>query len=419
MPAAPIPEHEVQRLADLHSFELIGTGAEQGYDDVTFLASYICETPVSLITLVDRDWQYFKSSVGVDVNRTTRAESFCSHLIGDAKPLFISDATEDPRFIDNPLVNGPMGIRFYGGVPLVTPAGHVIGSVCVIDDKPRTLRPQQVQALEALARQVMARMELHRRMLEEQHSAEALRTAEKLAAVGRMASAVAHEINNPLQSVTNLLFMLDNAKDPAERCHFMAMAQDELARVTHIVTQSLRFHQQSTGAQPVRLGELAEGVLLLYRTRLSHAGAEVLLRDTQIAPLLCYTDDVRQVLAHLLANALDALAGKRGGKLHVRIYNGSHNGQSGLRMTIADSGTGIPPEIRARLFQPFNTTKGIRGTGLGLWVSRGVLNKHGANIHIRSRVGTGTAVRLFFPTHPLEVLPDDRASTTNEQRPSS
>ena len=306
MPAAPIPDNEAERVADLRSYELLDTFEERGYDDITFLASYICEAPVSLITLIDRDRQWFKSSVGVDLAETTREDSFCSHLIGSGDVMVVEDAMRDDRFLDNPLVTGDPHFRFYAGAPLITPDGNVIGSVCVLDRQPHTLRPEQVRALEALARQVMARMELRRQLRENQRTAETLRTAEKLAAVGRMASSVAHEINNPLQSVTNLLFMVQAEPDRLQREEFLGMAQEELTRVTHIVTQALRFHQQSSRSAPVRLAELAESTLLLFRTRLRHAGATVEVRDTQLRQLICFADDIRQGLAHLPSHALAA-----------------------------------------------------------------------------------------------------------------
>lgn len=410
MLSAPTPPDDEARIAALHSYGILDTEPEQGFDDITFLASHICNTPYATITLVDRDRQFFKSEYGFGTRQTNRDDGICACAIMSAAPMVVGDLERDERFGDNPFVVGGPKLRFYAGAPLITPDGYIIGTVCVFDIVPRQLEQNQLRALEALARQVMARMELHRKMLEEQRAAEGLRTAEKLAAVGRMASAVAHEINNPLQSVTNLLFMIGEADDALVRSQFLAMAQDELARVTHIVTQALRFHRQSTLPQPVRLGELVESILLLYRTRLNHAGAEVLLRDSQTAPLLCYADDVRQVLAHLVSNALDGLTHTRHGTLHVRIYEGSYDGVKGVRMTIADSGSGIPPEIVARLFQPFTTTKGIRGTGLGLWVSRGILTKRGAHIRLRSRVHTGTVVRLFFPLQPA----DEEAATRHE-----
>lgn len=405
MPPAAIPSNEAERVADLHSYELLDTLDERGYDDITFLAQYICETPVSLVTLVDTDRQWFKSAKGAgNLRETSRADSFCSHLIGGPSVLVVQDTLQDARFSDNPLVTGEMAIRFYAGAPLVTPDGHVIGTVCVIDQKPRTMRPEQVKALEALARQVMARMELRLQMRENKVTADAMRTAEKLAAVGRMASSLAHEINNPLQSVTNLLYMVEVTDTKAERRAYLKQAEDALARVSHLVTQTLRFHKQSRQAEPVRLAELAESVLMLFRTRLSHASAQVLVTDRQSAPLVCLADDVRQVLTNLVSNSLDALSGRGKGKLLVRVRDGISAGKPGVFFTVADTGRGIAPEAMARLFQPFNTTKGIRGTGLGLWVSKGILQKHGARVRVRSRVGAGTVVRIFFPAKPTSTV---------------
>ncbi|MGI4852906.1 MAG: ATP-binding protein [Janthinobacterium lividum] len=405
MASAPIPPNDAERLAELRSYAVLDTPVEQGYDDITLLASYICETPYALVTLVDQDRQFFKSEVGFGARETNRADSFCGHAILAHEPTIVPDSWKDERFAKNPFVTGGADIRFYAGAPLITPNGHVLGTVCVFDDKPRELRPEQLRALQALARQVMARMELGRKMHQEQVAADSLRVAEKLSAVGRMASAMAHEINNPLQSLTNLLFMVQAAEDAAERLEFLRLANEELTRVSHLVTQTLRFHRQSSGATPVRLGELVEAVLLLFRTRLQHAGAQVEIRDRQTLTLVCFVDDVRQVLASLLANSLDTLATRGKGRLLLRVRDGCDHatGRPGVLLTVADTGLGIPADTLLRLFQPFNSTKGIRGTGLGLWVARGILQKHGGSIRVRTRytgVHTGTVFRLFFPLVP-------------------
>lgn len=409
--SAPIPENDAERLAELRSYGVLDTPTEQGYDDITFLASYICETPYATITLVDQDRQFFKSEVGFGARETSRADSFCACAMLESEPMVVSDSRLDERFAQNPFVVGAPGIRFYAGAPLVTPNGHVLGTVCVFDDKPRELRPDQLQALRSLARQVMARMELGRQIQRQQVAADALRVSEKLSAVGRMASAMAHEINNPLQSLTNLLFMVQVTDGKAERQEYLRLANEELARVSHLVTHTLRFHRQSSGATPVRLGELVEAVLVLFRTRLLHAGAHVEVRDRQETTVVCFVDDVRQVLAGLIANALDTLAVYGKGTLLVRIRDGSAPGTGlpGVFLTVADSGSGITGETLLRLFQPFNTTKGIRGTGLGLWVAKGVLEKHGGAIRVKTRADgfrTGTVMRLFFPLLPASLAGD-------------
>ncbi len=404
--SAPIPENDAERLVELHSYGVLDTPTEQGYDDITFLASYICEAPYATITLVDEDRQFFKSEVGFGTRETNRADSFCACAMLEPEAMVVPDALLDERFAGNPFVLGRPCIRFYAGAPLVTPSGHVLGTVCVFDDKPRELRPEQLQALQSLARQVMAHMELGRQIQRQQLAAESLRVSEKLAAVGRMASAMAHEINNPLQSLTNLLYMVQVTDTKTERLQYLRLANEELSRVSHLVTQTLRFHRQSRGATQVRLGEVVEAVLALFRTRLLHAGARIEVRDRQEGTLICFVDDVRQVIAGLVANSLDTLAACGHGVLLVRVREGSNpaNGQRGVFLTVADTGSGIVPEALSRLFQPFNTTKGIRGPGLGLWVAKGVMEQHGGTIRVRTRSEgpcTGTVMRLFFPQVPM------------------
>lgn len=418
MVVAPIPPNEDLRLRTLYDYSILQSPGERGFDDLAQIASFICGVPISLITFIDRDEQWFKSAVGTNLTGTTREESFCSHVVCSGTTVVVADTLQDERFADNPLVIGELGIRFYAGAPLVAPNGQVLGSICVIDQQPHALSQTQIAALEALSRQVMAQLELRQRMEQNERAAVSLRTAEKLAAVGSMASSVAHEINNPLQSVTNLLYMAGNTDDSSERAEFLRMAQDEVARMTQIVTQSLRFHRQSSGPSPVRLGELAESMLLVFRTRLQHAGASVEVRDTQTAPLTCFADDFRQVIASLLSNALDTLAVRGSGTLRLAIHDGREaaTGRPGVFLVIADNGMGIDPAAYARLFQPFNSTKGIRGTGLGLWVMKGIVDKHNGSVRVRSRSSgenTGTLVRIFVPHERRRAAEASLASPVN------
>ena len=161
-PAAPLPKNEVKRLNVLWQYDVLDTVPEEVFDDLTELASHICEAPVALISLVDEDRQWFKAEVGTSLKETSRDISFCAHAILNDGLLVISDATKDPRFSDNPLVTGPQRIRFYAGAPLVTPDGHALGTLCVLDKKPRKLRPEQLKALRVLAHHVVSQLELRR-----------------------------------------------------------------------------------------------------------------------------------------------------------------------------------------------------------------------------------------------------------------
>src|SRR5215813_7154244 len=169
----PILHNEKKRLKVLWQYEVLDTVPEELFDDLTELAARICEAPIALISLVDENRQWFKSKVGLTIKETSRDVSFCAHAIKQEDLFIIPDATKDLRFANNPLVTSDPKIRFYAGAPLITPDGHALGTLCVIDKVPRELRPDQKQALRVLARHVMTQLELRR------HSRELARAHEE------------------------------------------------------------------------------------------------------------------------------------------------------------------------------------------------------------------------------------------------
>jgi hypothetical protein len=158
----PTPPNERRRLKVLWQYEVLDTFPEAMFDDLTELAAAICEAPISLISLVDEHRQWFKSRQGIELQETERRLSFCAHAICQPDLFVVPDATRDKRFARNPLVTGSLGIRFYAGAPLVTPDGHALGTLCVLDQKPRTLTEEQTRALRILSRVVMTQLELRR-----------------------------------------------------------------------------------------------------------------------------------------------------------------------------------------------------------------------------------------------------------------
>lgn len=158
----PPTADEAARLEALRAYHILDTGAEQIYDDVTMLVCHICQVPIATISLVDKDRQWFKSKIGINQNETPRDVSFCTHAILQSEPLIVTDALADARFLENPLVTGEPGMRFYAGFPLVTREGFALGTVCAIDHVPHLLNAEQKLAMIALARQVMVMLELRR-----------------------------------------------------------------------------------------------------------------------------------------------------------------------------------------------------------------------------------------------------------------
>ncbi|MGB9121343.1 MAG: ATP-binding protein, partial [Candidatus Angelobacter sp.] len=236
---------------------------------------------------------------------------------------------------------------------------------------------------------------------ERKRAQSALLQSEKLAAVGRLSASIAHEINNPLEAVTNLLYLINEEKDlPAQARSFTHLAQQELARVSQIATQTLRFYRQPTARTAVRVAEQLDSVLKLYQGRLASAGVEVVRDYRASAPLLAFEGELRQVFTNLVGNALDA--SRNGGKMTLRTREATdwRTGRKGIRVTVADCGHGMSKETLRRIFEPFFSTKGITGTGLGLWVTLGIIQKHEGRVKVRSSESPehhGTVFSVFIP----------------------
>jgi signal transduction histidine kinase len=241
---------------------------------------------------------------------------------------------------------------------------------------------------------------------ERRRSEETLRRTEKLAAAGQLAASIAHEINNPLEAVTNLLFLLRTQSTlGGEALRFTEMAQHEVARVSEIAQQTLRFYRPSTSPALANVGEILNSILTLHSGRVHTLRVEVLRRYGDDIDLYCLSGALRQVFANLITNALDALNG--GGRLLIRAGRSRcwKDGRPGVRVVVADTGTGMSAAVRLRIFEPFYTTKLATGTGLGLWVTQDIMGKHQGTIAVRSRCEmpdksrSGTVFMLFFPDH--------------------
>ena len=230
---------------------------------------------------------------------------------------------------------------------------------------------------------------------------EALRQSEKLAAVGRLAASIAHEINNPLEAVTNLLYLARLEADPAQKDQYLHTAEEELHRVAELTTQSLRFYKQSTLPQAVQAADLVTAVLDVYRMKLLNYDITLTRRDTHCEAILCMESEVRQVLSNLVRNAMEAVMAATSRTMFVRSRAATdwQSGARGISITVADTGSGMSAATKEKLYTPFYTTKGVGGTGLGLWVSSEIIGRHHGSLTVRSRQrdNGGTVFRLFLP----------------------
>jgi len=251
-------------------------------------------------------------------------------------------------------------------------------------------------------RNVVEWVGMHTDITERMRSEEALRRAEKLALAGRMAMSISHEINNPLEAVTNILYLI--GLDPTlkeESRAYVDTGLEELQRVSHLVSQTLRYAKSSSQLTQTDLRDIVDSALTVFQSRLIAAGTSIHRDYRTDATVAGYPHELRQVIANLISNAHDAM--RRGGKLRIRIAKGQSwktRISLGIRISIADNGTGISPEARRRLFEPFFTTKAETGTGLGLWVCSEIIARHGGEMSVRSsttRGKSGTVFTIFLP----------------------
>jgi signal transduction histidine kinase len=274
-----------------------------------------------------------------------------------------------------------------------------LGNVLLLE---RPIRPETMISTVENALRARRRQYQIRDQLEQYRQAEkALRRSEKLAVTGRLAASIAHEINNPLESVINLLFLIQRTNNLDEIQEYRRLAEQELRRVTEITTQTLKFYREPMDHASTDIPEVIESVLALYNPKVVSRNVQVEKELEDGTSMAAGSGELRQVIANLIGNALDAM--RAGGRLRIRARHAREyveGERKGIRISVADTGTGIPAEIRDKIFEPFVSTKGDTGTGLGLWVTSEIVQKHRGTIHLRSSVGprcSGTVFCVFLP----------------------
>jgi PAS domain S-box-containing protein len=240
-----------------------------------------------------------------------------------------------------------------------------------------------------------------RDITQQKKTEQALRTAEKLASVGRMAATVAHEINNPLEAVTNLLYLAKRSSALSDVQEYLSAIEEELNRISLITKQTLGFYRETIAPSPVRVGEMLNPLIAVLGRRARNNRVEIRLEIRRDPEIYAIAGEIRQLIANLLNNSIDAV--DPGGLIRIRIDANGLNGQhpTGIRITIADSGRGISPCARSKLFEPFFTTKKDVGTGLGLWVCANIVQRHYGSIRVKSSTVPGrswTVFSVFLPT---------------------
>lgn len=391
MPSIPIPENEDDRVAALASYHILDSFPEEDFDELTLLASEICQTRVALISLLDDKRQWFKSIVGFDAKETPKEQAFCAYTIFESQEIMIvTDAREDERFASNPLVTEDPNIVFYAGVPLVNEDGYALGSLCVIDTEPKVLTPGQVKSLQVLAKQVLARLELRRKLVLLENTNKGLTEAN--AFIQKFASTAAHDIKNPLSSIllTSQALQLRLKKtDDIKSSHLVDMNISAAKRLLTLVEEMMAYSKAPalllTNQQCIELNEILSRVLSLIDIP---QGIQIIL---PVVPhtITCSAIALEQIFLNLFTNAIRYNDKEEG---IIRILFREEDDFYSFK--VVDNGIGIERHNLEKIFERDVTLKvsdrfNKQGTGIGLATVKSLVEKLGGKIIAESTPGQG------------------------------
>lgn len=427
---APFPLDEARRIDALEHFEILDTRQEPAFDDIVQLATVLCDVPIALVSLVDRERQWFKACIGLDVEETHRDLAFCAHAILEpANLLIVEDAGLDPRFKDSPLVLGPPYIRFYAGAPIITDNGHALGTVCVIDTVPRTLSVSQYNALQALARQTSALLQLRKLNHQQAEQARVLsrqiiealadgddqhapfQQKQRVASVGQLTSGIAHDFNNLLQSISvNFQLIERKAHQPDDVLRWSSMGLQAVAKGAGLISHLLAFSKDAApNLQPMDISARIDSMKdLLGRVLGPEVRLEFVFYPIPLK-VVCDATQLEAAMLNMLINARDAMGNT--GRIRVTTHTLTLKGDAELadghylELSVCDDGPGMLPEVAEHAFEPFfSTKKEGKGSGLGLAQVYGFALKAGGLARMHSQPGKGTTLQLL-----LKVLDDEPA----------
>ena len=397
-----MPANEAERLAALRRYRIVDSEFETAYQEVAQLAATICDTPIALVSLIDADRQWFKAKVGLESQETARDIAFCSHAIMQKEVFEVPDALDDDRFADNPLVTSDPSIRFYAGAPLVSADGYALGTLCAIDRKPRKLSPEQITALQVLAKQIGSQLEL--RLANHRLQEQADRLSDLNDNRNRLFRVIAHDLKSPFQGLLSITEMLDTSLEVFSQEQirtYLSLLRNSTGETYTLLENLLQWAMLETGSlsfapETVPLARRTRSALAVLRSSLAQKNQTL---EFHVPEGIAVTADLKMleaILRNLVANASKFTP--RGG--HIAIS--AEPQAKSIRLCVTDNGVGIADEKRRELLQGISIrsadgTAGEQGTGLGFRLIREFVEQNRGTLDIEAVPTGGTRVCVSLP----------------------
>ena len=393
------PKNEVERLEALKSYNILNTVPEEDFDQITRLASTICNTPISLVTLIDFDKNIFKSKCGLNFEEAPRELSFCGHAINvPSEIMIVNDARKDERFFDNPFVTGDDKIIFYAGVPLVNKDGYALGTLCIIDVKPKKLTDVQLQALKTLANQTMNLIELRKTnsMLEEKQAELSFLNNE----LETFTYWVSHDLKSPLRNIKSFLQLIEK-KSETELDHtikqYIKYAVDGTEKMKGLIDDLLVYSRLSNKTEVFHSVDLKKVVEEVEKLLVNpYSSGNVKINYNNLPHLYGSKTGIRMLILNLISNAIKF----KKENVDVEINLIAKETTTHWEISISDNGLGIEEKnmhLIFDLFKKLHTKENHNGNGIGLAICKKIMMQHNGSIEVQSVVGEGATFVLSFP----------------------
>ena len=394
MIAPKIPHNEAIRSKALKSFSILDTFSEKEFNEITLLASIICETPMSLISIIDGDRQWFKSKVGIDIDETSREISFCGHaILNDGQLFTVEDSRLDERFYDNPLVSGLPNVVFYAGAPLVTSEGLSLGTLCVLDNKPKTLSAMQQKAMEVLSTNIISLFELKKANLLLGEKNIELET--QRAELEMFANVAAHDLRSPLKNISSLTEILveEYGFKLDDQANEMLKLLNSSSTILRSLVDGILNHSKAGSIMKIKQDEIDLKDFIAEVTKLIDSSGEYIFKTLfENQTIVINKIALQQIFINLIINGI-----KYNNKEHVEITIGFSETDSHYQFYISDNGMGIDKEHQSKIFKIFEILGvedrfGNKGNGIGLSTVKKLIEGLGGAISVDSEIDKGTKV---------------------------